>query len=686
MWISRITLRNFKSYQNQVFEFPQPADGKNLVLIGGLNGYGKTTLLEAVYVGLYGEEAVNHKALDRAGLKAKGYGHFLETAFYKHALRNGEERMEVVIEIMRPSKGCLRITRKWFFTNQGRYDNQRLVLESQGQRSSVWRALPDSELPDLLASYAVPPWLAPFFFFDGEKIAALADEDRTGWVRSGLENLMGVVLIKELRERLSTYSTAKLKQSGGIDEQQVDQLREALEVAVAQRQQLADALQLMQDEFQQNSETRERLTRQLRDFAQGSDARTLAEVVGTIARLEQEEEQYRSQLRDKMSTALPLQLISRQLQESLTEALAQEDTLTAWEGFRDSQQPRWQKFQDIFFKSEYIQAMCHIPNGRNDLEKTLREAWESLYYPRPEGCADAQWHTYLQGNERRQLAEMRQRIQLSGGALRALATKLEELAEMKWRAQQERIRLEGASGVDRSAEVDQISADLRAVQQLMDGLSGEIEQHKNQLRTLESELPQLTANYERERKRLTEGRPERVAAQRAERTIAMIDELLPALFQLKLDALSKAATRIFRSLHHKDQVARIVVQDDGKAILYSHEGTEIKLPKSSGESQLFVLSLVGALAEVTGYKVPLIVDTPLARLSEQHCNNLLDYWTSDDSRQVILLAQDKEIGAVEFDRLNAHVACSYLLQHEQAGHGVGKTRATVDNYFAKAAQ
>jgi hypothetical protein len=52
---------------------------------------------------------------------------------------------------------------------------------------------------------------------------------------------------------------------------------------------------------------------------------------------------------------------------------------------------------------------------------------------------------------------------------------------------------------------------------------------------------------------------------------------------------------------------------------------------------------------------------------------------------VILLAQDKEIGAVEFDRLNAHVACSYLLQHEQAGHGVGKTQASINNYFVKAA-
>jgi outer membrane murein-binding lipoprotein Lpp len=84
----------------------------------------------------------------------------------------------------------------------------------------------------------------------------------------------------------------------------------------------------------------------------------------------------------------------------------------------------------------------------------------------------------------------------AGGALRALASKLEELAEAKWRAQQERIRLEGTSGEDRSAEVDQISTDLRAVQQQMDGLSGKIEQHKNQLRTLDSELPQHKANYE----------------------------------------------------------------------------------------------------------------------------------------------------------------------------------------------
>lgn len=685
MWISRITLRNFKSYKNQTFEFPPPAKGKNLVLVGGVNGYGKTTLLEAIYIGLYGEEAVIHRALDRAGLKARGYGHFLETALYKHAIRNGEDRMEVSIEITRPGKGCLRLTRKWFFSSTGKYDNQRLTIETRKQDAVAWTPWKEELLPELLATYAIPPWLAPFFFFDGEKIAALADEDRTGWIASGLENLMGVVMVKELRQKLADYSAAKLRQSGGIDEERVSEMGEQLARETARRTVIAEALDSLRTQYQQGKEERDRLTGLLRDLAQGSDARTVADVAEARARAEQEEDQYRAELRKMMSTALPLQLVRGQWHDALAEALRQEDALAAWESFRDEQQPRWLQFHDTFFSSEWISAICHLPNARESLEKTLGEAWESLYSPKPEGCADAAWHTYLQPNERRQLTGMRQRLSISSGGLRGLVTRLEDAAAEKWRLQQERIRLEGADGTDRSAEIDRISADLKAIQHAMDDWSRQIEIHQNQLASLDGELPQLRATYERERKKLHEGRPERQAAQRAERVVDMIDELLPALFKLKLEALSQAATRIFRGLHHKDQVARIEIQGDGSATLFSHEGTEITLPKSSGESQLFVLSLVGALAEVTGYKVPLIVDTPLARLSEEHCQKLVDYWAKDASRQVILLSQDKEIGAVEFERLNRNIAKSYLLQHIQMGHGVGCTEAIPDRYFAGAA-
>lgn len=685
MWISRISLRNFKSYRSQTFEFPRPADGRNLVLIGGVNGYGKTTLLEAVYVGLYGEEAVNHRALDRAGLKVRGYGHFLEHAFYKHALANGEDRMEVVIEITRPDRGQLRITRRWFFSSNGRYGDQRLVIEEQGKSGGVWMIRHVDELPTLLTVYAIPPWLAPFFFFDGEKIAALADEDRTGWILSGLENLSGVVLVKELREKLAEYSTKKMREQGGVDEQRVGDLGEQLARANERNELASAALHELKEELRRGADERDRLTRQLSDFAQGSDARTMAEVAEASARAEQQEERASTALRQMLATHLPLQLVRRPLHEALFEALAQEDKLSSWERFRAEQQPRWQKFHDSFFSSEWITALCMMPGARPSLEKTLTEAWESLFFPKPEGCADIQWHSYLQSNERNKLEAMRQRIRVSNSELRDRAQQLEEATQAKWRLQQERIRLEGADGNDRSAEVERIRGELNVINGRRDDLTREILALDNELKSLQADLPQLTATYERERKKLIESHPERIAAQRAERIISMIDEMLPELYKLKLADLSAAATRIFRRLHHKDQIAKIVIKDDGQAVLYSREGTEITLPKSSGESQLFVLSLVGALAEVTGYKVPLIVDTPLARLSAQHCQNLLAYWAEDDTRQVILLAQDKEIGALEHTRLRRHVGKTYLLQHRQMGHGVGCSEAVADRYFAGSA-
>lgn len=60
MWIGSIKLKNFKSYAEAHFQFPEPKDGKNLVIIGAKNGHGKTTLLEAIYLGLYDEDAISH--------------------------------------------------------------------------------------------------------------------------------------------------------------------------------------------------------------------------------------------------------------------------------------------------------------------------------------------------------------------------------------------------------------------------------------------------------------------------------------------------------------------------------------------------------------------------------------------------------------------------------------------------
>ncbi len=278
---------------------------------------------------------------------------------------------------------------------------------------------------------------------------------------------------------------------------------------------------------------------------------------------------------------------------------------------------------------------------------------------------------------------MQRNIGLSADMLRQAQEVLRKAEQDKWRLQQELIRLQGVDGQDKAAEIERLKNELTTAQQSLGELEREMGAKENVHKALRSEVDTLTATYERERKKLIEGHPERIAAREAERVVDMIDELLPALFEIKLNALSEAVTRTFRSLHSKDQVHRIQIEATGQARLLSVEGTEITLPKSHGESKLFVLALVSALAEVTGYRVPLVVDTPLTSLSAEHCRNLLDRWAGDKERQVILLAQDKEIGVDDYRRLEPAIAKTYLLKHRQMGHGVGQTEAVADTFFGE---
>ncbi|HEC89219.1 MAG TPA: hypothetical protein ENI44_01400, partial [Thermoplasmatales archaeon] len=56
MWLSKIVVKNFKPYRDETFiGFGFPSANKHITIIYGDNGFGKTSLLDAVYWGLYGK-------------------------------------------------------------------------------------------------------------------------------------------------------------------------------------------------------------------------------------------------------------------------------------------------------------------------------------------------------------------------------------------------------------------------------------------------------------------------------------------------------------------------------------------------------------------------------------------------------------------------------------------------------
>jgi DNA sulfur modification protein DndD len=168
---------------------------------------------------------------------------------------------------------------------------------------------------------------------------------------------------------------------------------------------------------------------------------------------------------------------------------------------------------------------------------------------------------------------------------------------------------------------------------------------------------------------------------KSERVRTVIDEVVPVLFPLKVKALATAMTKVYKQLAHKDQVSKIEIDNDGTTRILGKTNREIVFDRSAGENQIFATALIAGLAEVSGVKAPMLVDTPLGRLDSLHRQNIFKFWTSNAGRQVILLSQDKEIDADFYKRIQDSVSTTYLLVHSDVGDGIGRTTVKPGKYF-----
>lgn len=317
MWIAKIELFNFKSYQHQTFEFPQPKAGRNIVLVGGMNGYGKTSVLEALYLGLYGKEAVEH--LGRAGLKDDvGYRKFLERALHGTAIRTGRESMWVKIQINQTKAEGFEVTRKWFFSRSGDWTGEDEVVIYPVRDGIRGRAVLAEKLPEMLDQRFIPVHIAPFFFFDGEEVKKLADQGRGHQIRSGIEGLLGVDLLRKLKKRLEEFQANRSTGIAVMDEQKHRELFDALtrheteyEEAEKKHRTLVDAVKSLQAQ-------RTSITNNMMQLGAGAgDVASVSDVVKQQADAETELKATEDALDDVVATKLPFHLVARDLMESL---------------------------------------------------------------------------------------------------------------------------------------------------------------------------------------------------------------------------------------------------------------------------------------------------------------------------------------------------------------------------------
>lgn len=66
MLLESIKLENFRQFRNESIDFAQGQDGKNVTIIIGENGTGKTTFAQAFFWCMYGETEFSDKNMLKA--------------------------------------------------------------------------------------------------------------------------------------------------------------------------------------------------------------------------------------------------------------------------------------------------------------------------------------------------------------------------------------------------------------------------------------------------------------------------------------------------------------------------------------------------------------------------------------------------------------------------------------------
>ncbi len=687
MWISKLELTCFKSYKYQSFEFPEPSDGQNIVLIGGLNGFGKTSILEALYLCLYGKDAIIHLA--RAGLNTddkKGYPTFLERAFNGEAKRDGSDTMMVRVVINMTKTKAVDICRKWYFRSNGNWTG-----EEEAVVRNVIREIPDTPridgkngfyLPEILDEIFVPAHIAPFFFFDGEEVKKLADQSRVEQVKQGLEGLLGVVLLRSLADRLKSFEGLKRGEIKSVDE---DNLSRLLEELTKNQEHL--------NTFQQDTKNKEEEKKQLRAEQQALVERITSAGGGggdiaTVKELVEEREQIRSSLREShkkleeiLSGRLPFHLVSKELMDEFRHQLVSEIKWFDWDAEKRTLEPRKAQFESAFMAQTEPSIQPALSESQLDaIKQHMESAWATLFYPPPNDCAKEIVHDYLHESLRNKALEFLNTINLGQKEIYDL---LNEQHNLQQRTDELGRKISRLEGIDRDGTLTSLKKQLELVQTKIDELGEHVRIDDRKVSALESQVSQMRAEYERGKNELDRSSPARAIIDKSERVREVIDDIIPALFPLKVRALAKAMTVVYKSLAHKDQVDKIEIADDGTSKILGKTGKEITFDRSAGENQIFATALIAGLAKVSGVKAPMVVDTPLGRLDSKHRANILSFWTNDKSRQVILLSQDEEIDFHFYKDISASVSKTYLLEHIDVGDGIGRTTAKDGKYFAR---
>lgn len=695
MIINNITLFNYRLYEGTNTIKFSPADQKNIYLISGENGFGKTTFLHSLLWCLYGRLISDIEAETRKDIASLGYNAFLKSNL-NHNVRKEFESIDektkagikksgysleyahfsqittyyVSIEfsdVVIPSLPCTTLTIRRSYDMVLEKENVEILID--GVKNELTREIgPEIFINDFILNKDI----AQFFFFDSEQIVSLAETNTPTERRrlcSAYNEVLGVRKYEDLKKNLENIRLRFRKKSSDIEH------RERLLALIKKRDSLNEKIDSIKRELEMAENHLVELRNkdgelQMRMVREGNNTtrEEINKLEGVIKVTKQKDEEYKWQLKRFLEYA-PLAIAGN----LLSRAKQQVEHDFHLKNANNNQLSRNVIVADI---SKDLQSMLtNLSMGKASIEKLRKEIQKVLdKYVDSNNLSDIQ--ISLTDDEYDEFMAVYNHItttyRLEFERLSDDYKKNKQVLERNSR------KLSNIQGNENDeliknirAQKNKIEDEIRGIDNNIKGLHEDIGTNIQELATTNKQISEISKLVSLDD---TDEKKDTLSKQ-------LIEELSDFLYQLKIDkkySLERRIKSILNTLMHKADFighVEVVVSDDDMDIeLYSVDGRKIhKDTLSKGEQQLYATSILKALVEESGIQFPVFIDSPLQKFDKSHATKIITEFYPSISKQVVLFPLlHKELTIDEFEIMKDSVNETFIISND-----------TTHSYFEK---
>jgi len=640
MIFQNLSLENFRVFNgSHQVELSPRRDGllaKPVILFGGLNGAGKTSILTAIRIALLGRKAVGNV------VTKKDFHSYLNEQINKKAIKDSSDAIaKISLEFTHTHQGehsLYRVERSW---SNG--TNESLTLYKNSERVS---SLASDQVQSFLHEL-VPPGIGDLFFFDGEKIAELAEDDTGSYLKEAVQKLLGIDVINRLSDDLDIY----VKQ---ISQKSAD-VKVIKEIELLEKEK-RESHALYEKELEYGDEILKGLTPINNQIAElelkiqergGAWAKTKNEEKAKADDLIKQKTILETQLLNELDGTFPLALAPNALSELiriLTEEKKTKESL-AFSNKLDESLAGLESIIESRFEADSKDLLDTITNYFGSLSNTAGDINLDV--------SDSDFNLIQSQNKDALLAqesinELTQKLSSTELALESVSVNIQRAPDEE----------ELASLYANVRDLDKQKHTLRTQ------YSGHLTKAKSHLTKALELAKKLEKLYSSQKTEASIAN----ALSRVDGSTKVLEEFSEQLTQMRVSQLEELFEQSYRKLARKGDLKLSAKIDPNTfdVTLVDIDGIAInRKSMSAGEKQIFAFAILEALGKLSGKVLPVVVDTPLGRLDSKHRDKLVRHYFPEASEQVILLSTDTEVDEDFFDALSHDISHAYEIEFDQ---------------------